>query len=268
MTKRINPIGLNKYDCIIPAEEIGETAKYFRERLGININLSDEILAHHGFVTAESGWDMNPRWDFEGCNYVHVDLNSLLYLFEQNMAYFSSELNKNESEIWNNRSKKRSDIMNEYMVSRDNLFYDYNYINKSLGKVFFAASFYPLFAKLATKEQAEAAVKNLCRIEEKYRIICCEKNDCGITYQWDYPNGWACLQYIVIKALENYGYYDYAETIGKKYTSLVENVFENTGGLWEKYNVVCGNINVKDEYKMPPMLGWSAGVYLAVKDMI
>ena len=81
-------------------------------------------------------------------------------------------------------------------------------------------------------------------------------------------NGWACLQYITIKALKNYGYNDIAKIIAQKYTSLVENVFEKTGRLWEKYNVALGNINVNDEYKMPSMLGWSAGVYLALKDML
>ena len=44
--------------------------------------------------------------------------------------------------------------------------------------------------------------------------------------------------------------------------SVVEKVFDATQNLWEKYNVVEGSSNVCDEYKMPAMMGWSAGVYL------
>ena len=67
-------------------------------------------------------------------------------------------------------------------------------------------------------------------------------------------------------ALENYGYHDDAMRIAKKYVSLVEDIFESTGNLWEKYNVLEGSINVTNEYDMPPMMGWSAGVYIVLKE--
>ena len=40
-------------------------------------------------------------------------------------------------------------------------------------------------------------------------------------------------------------------------------LFERTGYLWEKYNVINGSIEVASEYGTPDMLGWTAGVYLA-----
>ena len=45
-------------------------------------------------------------------------------------------------------------------------------------------------------------------------------------------------------------------------------MFDETGNLWEKYNVVEGNINVSNEYKMPAMMGWSAGIYLAASEYL
>lgn len=51
----------------------------------------------------------------------------------------------------------------------------------------------------------------------------------------------------------------------KKYVATMERIFEATGTLWEKYNVTDGSIQVNDEYEMPPMLGWTAGVYLDLK---
>jgi alpha,alpha-trehalase len=32
--------------------------------------------------------------------------------------------------------------------------------------------------------------------------------------------------------------------------------------LWEKYNAVTGTTDVVNEYKMPPMMGWTAGVFV------
>ena len=84
--------------------------------------------------------------------------------------------------------------------------------------------------------------------------------------QWDYPNGWACLHYMVIKGLLNYGYKVEAERIAQKYASVVEKNFEKTGNLWEKYNVVTGEVSTATEYETPTMMGWSAGVYLYVKN--
>jgi len=265
MSKRLTPVGLNKYDSDLSPDEVKKYADMFRKRIGIDVDIDDVSLARHGMVTAESGWDMNPRWKLDGYNYAHVDLNSLLYLFEKNMAYFSSVLKENEDEHWNVRKDKRAVLMQKYMLSYDNLYFDYNYKDNCLSDVFSVASLYPMYAGLATKEQAKATMENLNRLEENYGVACCEKSDGKIKYQWDYPNGWACLQYITVKALENYGYHDKAKIIAEKYTSLVDSTFEETGSLWEKYNVVDGNIKVQNEYKMPNMLGWTAGVYIALK---
>ena len=133
-----------------------------------------------------------------------------------------------------------------------------------------AASFYPLFVGLAERENAEAIVGKLDRLEAEFGILACEKNDTEGTYQWDYPNGWACLQYIAVMGLDKYGYKTEAKRIAEKYVSLVDKVFEETGNLWEKYNVAEGSLNVNHESKkkMPAMMGWSAGVYLAASSYI
>ena len=50
--------------------------------------------------------------------------------------------------------------------------------------------------------------------------------------------------------------------IAKKYVDLVENVYEETHNLWEKYNVIEGSCNAASSLKTPPMLGWTAGCYI------
>ena len=57
-----------------------------------------------------------------------------------------------------------------------------------------------------------------------------------------------------------------ANRIAQKYLKTVEKVFERTGKLWEKYNALSGDIDVVSEYDTPEMMGWTAGVYMALLD--
>ena len=60
----------------------------------------------------------------------------------------------------------------------------------------------------------------------------------------------------------NAGREDLATLIRNRYNQLLEDNFHKTGKLWEKYDGFTGAV-VNDEYEAPPMLGWTAGVYLA-----
>ena len=55
--------------------------------------------------------------------------------------------------------------------------------------------------------------------------------------------------------------------IRDKYINATEKIFDATGNLWEKYNATDGTINVTNEYEMPPMMGWTAGVYITLNKM-
>ncbi len=258
--QRSTPLGLSRY---IGIQEFDEKAiaQYFTERVGLDFHVSNQQKARHFYATAESGWDINPRWMLEGYNFAPVDLNSLLFAFEENMCYFAEILGL-EGHEWSDKAAKRKELMTKYMENEEGLFLDYHFVTQEKSQVFSVASLYVLFVGLASESQAAAIVKNLHRLEAEHGILTCEKNDVPGSYQWDYPNGWACLQYIAIKGLDCYGYREEAKRIATKYVSLVDKVFSETGNLWEKYNVVEGNINVVNEYDLPPMMGWSAGVYL------
>lgn len=271
MKERVSKIGLNTYGGYYgkTKEEQANVIDEFKSRVGyIPQENSDEEMAKHTVVSCESGWDCNPRWEFDGFNFAPVDLNSLMYMFEKNMEFFASELENNDEKKWEKRAQERKEIIEKYMKGNDGVLLDYNFEKEKQSGIFSAASFYPLYANLADENCAQKTVENLFRIEGDYGIYCCEKNDMPGEYQWDYPNGWACLQYITVKGLHNYGYVADAKRIAEKYISLVDDNFEKTGGIWEKYNVKDGNIEVKNEYKMPQMMGWSAGVYLVLDEYL
>lgn len=269
MNKRISPIGLNVYGGDVDKNNFLGKVQHYEKRTKIKSSENPYDLARHCVICCESGWDMNPRWGREGYNYLPVDLNSLMYMFEKNMEFFSRVLGLGTEDSWNNVARRRKELMMKYMCADDGVFYDYHYVSKKKSKLLSAASLYPLFSNMLTQEEADKAVPRLLELEAEFGVLTCEENSEIGTYQWDFPNGWPCLQYIAAVGLKNYGYVAEAKRIALKYVTLAERVFDETGNLWEKYNVVDGNTDVgSEDYDMPVMMGWTAGAYLSLKNMI
>ena len=180
------------------------------------------------------------------------------------MKYFADILKKpDEAKIWNLRSEKRKELINRFLWDdKRKIFCDANSKSGLKNNMFSVASIYPMFAKLATAEQSRHTVENLHLLECEYGLASCENKGDLHNLQWDYPHGWACLHYITVKGLLNYGYKAEAYRIAEKYVKTVNENFAKTQNLWEKYNVVTGEVSVTSEYETPPMMGWSAGIYL------
>ncbi len=273
MKERSTPIGLNRYDTnSTDSKNLSEKGKDFIKRIRITPQTDTEKLGRHYLGTCESGFDCSSRFGFEIYNYAPVCLNSLMYAFESNMAYFAQELELSESEIkaWLERSEKRKALMKKYMLGDDGCFYDYNFMENKRGTDFSAAAIYPLYCGVADSDDAQNLASNLHRIEADYGILSSEQNSFDGNYQWGYPNCWAPHQIIAIKALDKYCYGEQAKAIAQKFITLADKVFACTNELWEKYNAIEGNINVKCEYNrdMPPMMGWTASAYLYAKNYI
>jgi len=269
MTRRITPTGLNRHGYNMENGNIKGFADMIRERLhGLDLSdRSDEDIVENFMADAESGWDFNPRCEYyqTECNF--IDLNSILYTMECNMAFFAAELENGEETFWKDRADWRSYRIRTTMFDGET-FRDRNFVKDTFSPVFSCASFYPLWAKIATPEEAASTVKLLPLIEMEYGLAVCQPIEREVKFQWDYPNGWAPLHYIVVHALDNYGYKEDAVRIATKYVRAIEKIFEETGTLWEKYNVTDGSIKVTDEYEMPEMLGWTSGIYLDLKRYI
>lgn len=262
--------GLNRYDGTVydhgkarHDNGLVRNPNELRKRIGMSVTIEKDEDSVRGLLSAgESGWDLNPRMGVYGYHYTPADLNSLLYALEANLMFFAKELGKEEEAgHWDRLRRKRSTACRRYLKNEDGLFMDYNTVTKKKNEIVSVACFYPLFCGMADEEEAKAAKNALARLETEYGILTCEQNETPGNYQWDYPNGWAPMQLIVVDSLLKYGYKEDAIRNAKKFVKLVEDCYEQTGHLWEKYNVVEGNVNVADEYEMPAMLGWTFGVY-------
>jgi len=265
MEKRMTPVGLNRHFHHSTDGELIEFWNDVKHRLIFKPKSRKEILKISGQYLAEgeTGWDFTPRFETHCADFAPVDLNSLLFMNEMNAAHFCEILNDNERDAWIQRAEKRKVLLNDYCWNPEKgIYYDYDFVNHRQSKIASLGTFFPLWANVASTEQAKLVVSNLSLFEFEYGVSACENSDQEIVYQWDYPNGWPPLFYITIAGLKNYGFMDDARRIAEKYMKVVDKNFKETGELWEKYNVVDGSIKVKNEYEMPAMMGWTAGVFV------
>jgi alpha,alpha-trehalase len=227
----------------------------------------DHFITHLG-SEHESGWDMTSRFDNHCLNYLPVDLNSCLYKYEADLAdYFHSQKNYKKARYYREAAAARKVQIIELMWNKTGKFYfDYDYKNKRQSGFFSVAGFYPLWAKLATEEQA-ALIKEyaLPIMEFEGGIV----NTQGYklsdeTKQHDFPNGWPHQQWIVIKGLLNYGYRADAERLAKKWLDMNQKIFIKTGRFWEKYDVVNSDVGIynPDRYATQSGFGWTNAVFV------
>lgn len=234
---------------------------------------AEEILeiGNHITAEAESGWDFNPRFDCRCQDFAPVDLNSLIYNMQKLLSKFYGILgNVNSAESWKLQAENLKTLMNKHLwCEAKGAFLDYDIENDSFSTVVSAASLYPLWVELATPEQATRTLKLSEKVLEfDFGISTCENKESNYIYQWDFPNAWPPLQIIAMDAFSNYGFVDATKRVAEKYLKAVRQCFDATGDLWEKYNVLDGSTDVKDEYEMPAMMGWSAGAYIVALEIL
>ncbi|MCW3077190.1 MAG: hypothetical protein JWO32_1799 [Bacteroidetes bacterium] len=231
----------------------------------------DHYITHLG-AEHESGWDMTSRFHDRCLDYLPVDLNSCLYKYETDIAAAHELLgNTARAKKFKNQANLRKTQMNELMwLDRAHFFCDYNYHTKQHSQFLSVAGFYPLWANLASQEQAEKIRENILPVFEFDGGITNTQTS-GLSIdkkQHDHPNGWPHQQWIVIKGLLNYGYRDDAERVAKKWLDMNVKMFEETGKFWEKYNVVNCDIGVfnSDRYLLQSGFGWTNAVFTRLVD--
>ena len=194
----------------------------------------------------ESGFDPSNRFGPFNIDIIHynpVCLNSLLFLMEQQTAQILDELGKTmESDKWRQLAKARAQRINTLMWDeQDGLYFDYDFVNKRVRHYPFLTTFYPLWAGLASNQQAARIVKNLPLFERKGGL---RTSTFTSGNQWDSPFGWAPLQMIAVDGLRRYGYAKEAERISVDFLRNVHRAYRRQGFIVEKYDVVSGGSDV------------------------
>jgi alpha,alpha-trehalase len=215
----------------------------------------------------ESGFDISFRFGPYGAathHYAPVCLNSLLFKTERDLEEMSRLLGKtSERANWQRLAEARKQSMQKYLWDdHQGLFFDYNFDNQQRSTYRYATTFYPLWAGLATDEQAAAVLKNLSSFEKAGGIVTSLQETEG---QWDYPFGWAPLQLLAVEGMRRYGHNVEADRVSTEFLSTVLENFQRDKTIREKYNVVTrsSEINVKVGYAANVIgFGWTNGSFL------
>jgi len=220
-------------------------------------------------AAAESGWDFSSRWFADGharaaidtTEIVPIDLNSLLFGLE-NAIRLGCERQADRRCVrqFTRRAAARRTAVDRYLWDESSgAYFDYRWTQGVAIARLSAATLYPLYVALASEGQAAAVANNTARKLLMPGGIVTTPLETG--EQWDAPNGWAPIQWIAVAGLRHYGQSSLAASIACRWMSNVEDVYERSGKLVEKYDVVnTGRSGGGGEYPLQDGFGWTNGV--------
>ncbi|GAB3916040.1 alpha,alpha-trehalase TreA [Larkinella terrae] len=235
------------------------------------LGIESKTLYGHMRAACESGWDFSSRWFNDGqslattsaATILPVDLNCLLYSLEQTLANaYRQQGDPAESERFTQLAETRKTAIERIFWNEHRGFYlDYDLMTNRQTTALTLAAAFPLFFGLATSDQAKQVHDRLCEDFLKPGGWVTTLVRSG--QQWDAPNGWAPLQWIVYKGLMNYGFSETAAEGRDRWLALNDRVFRGTGKLMEKYNVEDDTLTTGGgNYPNQDGFGWTNGVYL------
>lgn len=244
-------------------------------------------------AAAESGWDFSSRWFLDHRDHfsdhlkdisthlvVPVDLNSLMCYNARLLA--SYHYAKGNVDIYNFYKSFASYMNNtiERLLWDDTqgFWFDFNLKTGKLHNEFYGSSFMPLWTLTYGSE------RNRTYIIEKVLEYIAANNltsyPAGLpaslrnsSQQWDFPNGWAPLQYFAVLGLHKAApYYPPAEgvafNLAAKWVLGNFKKYQSSGGMLEKYDVTrVGGAGSGGEYPVQTGFGWTNGVVMKLLDV-
>ncbi len=215
----------------------------------------------------ESGFDTSFRFGPYGAfthHYAAVDLNSLLYKGETDLAEMATLLGKDqEARDWRRAAQTRSAAINHHLWNESaGLYFDYDFTTSHQSSYEFASTFYPLWAGIASAQQAAAVDRHLKDFERTGGLMTSTRVTGA---QWDAPYGWAPIQLIAVEGLRRYGFDADADRISREFLGTVKVNFERDATIREKYDVAkrTAETHIEAGYTQNVIgFGWTNAVYL------
>ncbi|GLJ55871.1 hypothetical protein SUGI_1199660 [Cryptomeria japonica] len=259
-----------------------------------------KLLYREIATTAETGWDFSSRWmsnqknltTLHTTSIIPVDLNTYLLQMELNIAFFAKALGKNsvakdftqasiarqlaiDAIFWNNDMGQWLDYWldqhkcENIQITERQSEEIYTWDTKNQNKNSFASNFFPLWVEVFHSDPTRVE-----KVIQKFRTSGLLQ-PAGIStsllntgQQWDFPNGWAPVQHIIIEGIEKHSSKEgkeLAEDIARRWLRTNYAAFKSTKQMHEKYDVeACGSIGNGGEYTPQTGFGWSNGVVLAL----
>lgn len=227
-------------------------------------------------AACESGWDFSTRWLDDSATLesirttaiLPVDLNALLYRLECRLASCYEGSDNELAERFTDRAAYRKEQLQSLFFDKDSAFFvDLSFPGLKPTNVPSLAAAFPLFLEIATATQATHV---MTKIQNEFLASggwLTTLHSSG--QQWDQPNGWAPLQWIVFEGLRNYGFVTEAELGGMRWASDNIEIYNRTGRLFEKYDVEHTQaLATGGEYDVQDGFGWTNGVLLKLMNQL
>lgn len=261
---------LNRYwdDRAVPREESYREDVATAQAAGRD----PQEVYRHLRAAAESGWDFSSRWFADGrtlssirtTDLVPVDLNSLLFQLELTLSRAFESSSSELSRRYRDAARARQAVVRRYFWNeRLGAFSDYDWRAGAVSERLSAATVVPLFFGIASEDQARSVAQTVrAHLLAPHGL----KTTPVVTgEQWDAPNGWAPLQWMAIEGLNRYGEQELATEIAQRWIAQNIAVFQRTGKLVEKYDVVNADVGGGGgEYPLQDGFGWTNGVLRAL----
>ena len=284
--KRLTENGLNRYFAqgigLPPETESGhydDILKAFAEEANLSIpeyekqyyqrkieNKTLDAYFVHDRSVRESGHDTSYRLEGICADLNVVELNAMLYKYETDFAelialYFDDKFEYNNTiynqKYWSEKSNTRKTLMSKFLWNeQESCFFDYNFKAQKQNIFLSATSFFTLWARSATQEQADKMIARwLPKLVYLGGIAGCSEEAIStisadqMQRQWDFPNGWPPHQIIIWQGLINYGYNEKAQELIYRWLWMItKNAADYNGTVPEKYDVVSASHKVFAEY--------------------
>ncbi len=192
-----------------------------------------------------------------------VDLNSYLYAEKILLAKIAQKLNYyTDSKAYKNQAKLlKSKISAQFFDKDKGWFFDTSIDGKTKISVMGCEGWIPLWANVASKQEAEAIVSNIMDTNQFNTRV--PLQTLSASHADFKPNGgywrgptWLDQAYFGVVGMKNYGYYDEAQTITYKLLHNAEGVLEKGSPIRENYNPITG------EGLEAQNFSWSAAHYI------
>ncbi|CAG8703298.1 38655_t:CDS:2, partial [Gigaspora margarita] len=284
-----------------------------------SFNLTKKKELYSDIATAaESGWDFSSRWtrnpyipppNNSSNNYemlrtlntrsvIPVELNSILYMNEITLSEFAKQVDDSKTvgntvEWLKNSAKERLEGMIELLWDDETaMFRDYNVTSDTKSNIISLASYYPFWAQSLSKDVLTDSKKILKSFSFVSKLLSKYEGSPPVTLinsslQWDFPNAWPPLTYVIVKGLLNsYNSHNDPELLkiaietSQHYVSSVLCAWYSTGGsipglvtklpnatdngiIFEKYSALKAGVSGRGgEYQVQIGFGWTNGVLL------
>ncbi len=222
-------------------------------------------------AACESGWDFSSRWLDDSASLesicttsiLPVDLNTILWRLEKVLGDTYTEIGDVQTGAsYEERAAMRKQLVTSlFFDESEGFFTDLNMSTRKPTNVLSLAAAYPLFFGIASPSQASLTV---ARIHEEFLAPGGWQTTLKSSgQQWDLPNGWAPLQWIVFVGLRNYGFTEEADLGARRWMENNLGVYQQTGKLLEKYDVQqIGVLATGGEYIVQDGFGWTNAILL------